>query len=131
MGITDGRYTYYRAPATPENEPLYHYGLMPTRFHGMINPEFFQHAEWGPFLAWTGTNCWRIPGSLGFRRLLGQAFDPEDERCHTALFDLEADPAQAEDLVGTEPEGRMKTLLVEAMQAHDSPPEQFERLGLN
>ncbi len=121
-GLTDGRYTYYRAPADRDNRPLYLYGLMPSRFHGLYDPEIFNRAEWGPFLPWTGTCCWRVPHDAPLAE--------DDERGDTALFDLAEDPEQLDDLTGTPAEEHMAGLLAEALRTHQSPPEQFERLGL-
>ena len=42
VNITDGRYTYMRAPAKPENTPLYNYTLMPTHMRARFSIEELQ-----------------------------------------------------------------------------------------
>ncbi len=46
------------------------------------------------------------------------------------LFDVESDPAQQSPLDDPETEQRMIELMTRLMKESDSPPEQFERLGL-
>jgi len=48
----------------------------------------------------------------------------------TLLFDLKSDPAQTVNLAGTAAEAGLERLMVETLEALDSPPSQFERLGL-
>ena len=47
------------------------------------------------------------------------------------LFDLNQDPEQNDDLAGSGDEQHYVDLLTEALSAVDSPPEQFERMGLS
>jgi len=49
----------------------------------------------------------------------------------TALYDLENDPYQKNPIDHPEAEQRMIKLMVELMKQNDSPPEQFERLGID
>ena len=37
VNVTDGRYTYMRAPARPRNTPLYNYTLMPTHMRARFS----------------------------------------------------------------------------------------------
>ena len=46
------------------------------------------------------------------------------------LFDLENDPVEDENLVGSRVEADMVELLRVALRAVDAPDEQFERLGV-
>ncbi len=55
--------------------------------------------------------------------------DPHPE-FGTMLFDVESDPAQQSPLDDPETEQRMIELMTRLMKESDSPPEQFERLGL-
>ena len=49
----------------------------------------------------------------------------------TLLYDLERDPGQREPLQDRAVEHHMTEMLIRLMREDDSPPEQFERLGLN
>ena len=42
MNVTDGEYVYMRAPAHPENEPLYEYTLMPNQMRCRMSPAILQ-----------------------------------------------------------------------------------------
>jgi hypothetical protein len=48
----------------------------------------------------------------------------------TLLFDLKIDPGQQHAITDPDIERMMIQYLVRLMQQNDSPPEQFERLGL-
>ncbi|RUR01801.1 sulfatase-like hydrolase/transferase [Labedella endophytica] len=121
VNVTDGRYVYMRACATPENGPLYEHTLMPTHMASRFRPEELREAELIPPLAFSKqvpvlrmpAAAWGDPWSFG-----------------TLLFDLLEDPDQLHPLVDPELERRMVGMLVTAMVEADAPPSQFERLGL-
>jgi len=56
VNVTDGRCTYFRPPAQPDNQPLYRYFLTPGTFrsiyglHDITGEMFYREAELGPFL---------------------------------------------------------------------------------
>ena len=55
VNVTDGRYVYMRAPATPDNQPLYNYTLMPTHMRARFSVEELQDvALAGPFPLYQG-----------------------------------------------------------------------------
>ncbi|MBN1581887.1 MAG: sulfatase, partial [Anaerolineae bacterium] len=124
VNVTDGRYTYMRAPARPENQPLYDYTLMPTHMRhtfGVDELQDIQLAE--PFSFTKGCRTMKIAaGRDGWRDV---------HRFGTLLFDLKTDPAQEHPIDDPEIERHMIALLVKLMAENDAPPEQFERLGLN
>ncbi|MEV6846357.1 sulfatase [Actinoplanes sp. NPDC051411] len=121
VNVTDGRYVYMRACADPSNGPLYEYTLMPTHMSSRFDPAELRDASLVPPMPFTkGVPMLRVPG-----------FPMGDPYRHgTMLFDLVADPAQDNPLIDDETELRMAALLVGLMRATDSPPEQFQRLGL-
>lgn len=123
VNVTDGRYVYMRAPAKPENQPLYEYTLMPTHMrHAFAVSELqdIQLAE--PFSFTKGCRTMKIDaGRDGWREVF---------RFGTLLFDLENDPTQEHPLDAPEIEARMIKLLIKLMRENDAPIEQFERLGL-
>ncbi len=121
VNVTDGRYVYMRAPATPENQPLFEHTLMPTHMNSRFTPTELADAELIPPLPFTkGAPVLRLPGSAwGNPHAFG-----------TLLFDLKTDPGQRNPLVDDELELAMATRLVDLMRAADAPESQFERLGL-
>ena len=121
VNCTDGRYTYLRGPATPENAPLYEYTLMPTRMNARFAVEELQDLTLAePFAFTKSCRTLKVP----VRRPLGAQLS------QTLLFDLVTDPQQQTPLNDAETEARMIRLLKEEMRKNDAPPEQFERLGL-
>ena len=118
VNVTDGRYVYMCAPATPDNRPLNIYTLQTNRLRtAKTPPEISLHEPLGftkdvPVL--------KIPQT-------GQARAVE---WGTLLFDLETDPHQDQPLNNPAIEQMMIEHLVRLMKDCDSPDEQFERLGL-
>lgn len=126
VNVTDGKAVYMRAPAGAENKPLFEYTLMPTE-HGsgraMIGVDRLAQAELAMPLPFTkGAKVLRLPstGESGYRY---HAYG-------TLLFDLEHDPRQEQPVTDPALEQQMIKYLVRLMRESDSPPEQFERLGL-
>ncbi|TDD67512.1 sulfatase [Jiangella aurantiaca] len=121
VNVTDGRYVYMRAPATPENAPLFEYTLMPTHMRARFAVDELAEAQLArPFAFTKGCPTLRVPA-------------PGQANAHvfgTLLFDLQTDPEQERPLVDDELERRMATLMVELMRSADAPPEQYQRLGL-
>jgi arylsulfatase A-like enzyme len=122
VNVTDGAFTYLRAPATEENQPLFRYFLTPGTFsmRDVCHRDFYDEAQLGDFLPYTDYPVLRARAHK--RR--------SPEWAETLLYDIEADAAQTQNLAGTEAEAAYRTLLVETMRAMDAPEEQFERLGL-
>lgn len=124
VNVTDGRYTYMRAPTTAENIPLYEYTLMPVqhmRERGFIEVERMKDAQLVEPLPFTkGYPVMKIPGKgKGTPHKFG-----------TLLFDLASDPAQEHPLKDEQLEQRMIEKMVRLMKENDCPEEQYERLGL-
>jgi arylsulfatase A-like enzyme len=121
VNVTDGRYVYMRAPANPENKPLYEYTLMPTHIRSRFSVEEMRTAELVPPFSFTkGVSLLKIEARPWIH----------PHRFGTLLFDLEADPKQERPIHDPEIEARMIQLLIRLMVDNDTPPEQFERLGL-
>ncbi len=122
VNCTDGRYMYMRAPATPENEPLYNYTLMPTHMRSLFGTEELQHIEVAdPFSFTKGCQVMKLKANP--RRVDYHKFG-------TLLFDLENDPKQEQPLNDPNIEKYMIDHMVRLMCENESPEEQFERLGL-
>ncbi|GAA3641869.1 sulfatase [Microbacterium awajiense] len=119
--VTDGRYVYMRASATPQNQPLSEHTLMPTVMNGFFPQQMLAQAELvdplpftkGLKVLKTPAHAWVSPFAFG-----------------TQLFDLESDPEQHDPLRDPALELRLAQALRDAMVAADAPHEQFVRLGL-
>jgi len=126
VNVTDGRFTYLRAPARPDNQPLYAYGLMPSEFHGFWSPDECRRLEAGRFLRYADCPVWRF-------RCEGESREFIHEN---GLYDLGRDYEQTNNLAcapGSTPdelERQYADLLRRAMNENDSPLEQFVRMGL-
>ncbi|MBF9069040.1 sulfatase [Streptacidiphilus fuscans] len=121
VSVTDGRYVYMRAAASPTNGPLFEHTLMPTHMRGRFSPAELRNAELvEPFAFTKQVPVLRTPGaSISNPYSFG-----------TLLFDLETDPGQERPLVDDAVELRMAELLVDLLRASDAPASQYERLGL-
>jgi predicted AlkP superfamily pyrophosphatase or phosphodiesterase len=123
INLTDGRYTYFRAPAREDNQPLYRHFLTPGSFsmRDVCPRSFYDQAELGPWLTYTDYPV--------IRARVNRPRNPE--WADTTLFDIRSDYGQTRDLAGTEIEGTYEQLLIKTMQAMDAPPSEFERVGLS
>lgn len=123
VNVTDGRYVYMRAPAKPENTPLYEYTLMPTHMRQLFGVDELQDVQLAqPFEFTKGCATMRIPGR-GWGNTRFHDFG-------TMLFDLHADPRQENPIQDAAVEARMLEHMVRLMRENDTPEEQFERLGI-
>jgi hypothetical protein len=123
VNVTDGRYVYMRA-APGDNTPLYEYTLMPTHMATQFSTAELQRWEQVPPFSFTkGCPLMRVPGRGSH---VGRGVH---EHGHL-LYDLQADPQQAQQLDAAEIEARMIELMVGIMQANEAPEEQYRRLGL-
>jgi arylsulfatase A-like enzyme len=121
VNVTDGRHVYMRACATPDNQPLDQYTLMPTHMNAMFSPEELRPAELAPPFGFTkGVPTLRVPG----RR------NPYPVIQGTMLFDLAEDPGQVHPIVDDAIELRMVRHLLALMRANEAPASQYQRLGL-
>ena len=122
VSVTDGELVYFRGPASPDNQPLYQYFLMPTEYHHRMSADRMKDAEFGRFLPYVDIPVLRVPGI--------PEFGIHDEIYENKCFNIVDDYQQLRDISGTDAASRMQDLLVETMRRADSPEEQFERLGL-
>ena len=134
VNICDGRYTYFRAPDRADNQPLNLYTAMPSTICHYWDYDHISDVskiEAGPFLSYTNYPVFKIPNTI--TRLaddthnFARRYEVVGENL---LFDLENDPAQERPLRDPALEQLMCEKLKAAMVAHDSPTEQFDRLGL-
>ena len=134
VNLCDGRYTYFRAAVRADNQPLYVYTAMPSTIGHYWDHEHLSDVSKitaGPFLSYTDYPVFRIPNTIVSMQDFSHAFDRRYEAVeHSMLFDLETDPLQEHPLRDAALEATLCNKLRIAMRAHDSPPEQFIRLGL-
>ncbi len=122
VNITNGKFTYFRAPARENNQPLFRYFLTPSSFgfHDHKGSEFYDQAELGNFLSYTD-----------FPVIKARANKPRGSLyADNGLYDLTADYPQKNNLAGGSLEEEYKNLLISTMKRLDAPIWQFERLGL-
>ncbi|MCR8633181.1 sulfatase [Paenibacillus radicis (ex Xue et al. 2023)] len=134
VNVTDGEYTYYRASYHDDNSPISLYTAMPTtigHYYGMDHIIEPSRIEMGPFLKWTDFPVYKIPGNNVRMKDQTQSFHVNSEyiRQHL-LFNIREDYSQNHPLHHEETEQRMIQLLRKALEEHDSPNEQYSRLGL-
>ncbi|KGN31479.1 sulfatase [Knoellia sinensis KCTC 19936] len=121
VNVTDGRWVYMRAPVDPGNDGLQEFTLMPTLMRGRMPVSMLREAELvEPFRFTKGVPVLSLPGVT--------YSDPH--AFGTMLFDLHADPLQANPVIDDETELRLATLMRDLMVANDAPTSQFVRLGL-
>lgn len=122
VNITDGTYTYMRAPAEPSNHPVFEYTLMPTHMRARFSPEEMQNLELaGPFSFTKGCKVLKIP-------MVDSYTNPY--QFGNKLFHIKGDPGQHRELDDVDTELRMMDLIRSYLQAGDAPAEQYERLGI-
>ncbi len=123
VNVTDGRYVYMRGPVEG-NSPLYDYTQMPTHMRSLFTlGEMRSMTIAEPFEFTKETPLMKItPEPSPFAHLI---------KMPTRLYDLSNDPNQENPIEDSEIEKRMCDLMVELMKENDTPPEQFERLGIN
>ncbi|MDF3002356.1 MAG: sulfatase [Bacillota bacterium] len=136
VNMFDGRYLYMRSKAQPENEPLNIYGSMMAVLNNYIGLDTMQkedidRIETGRYLSWTNYPVYKVPAqychwtgnSLAFHSI--NNFVPGN-----LLFDLSQDYQQENPIKDEGLEAECIEKLRRCMVEHDSPEDQFVRLGL-
>lgn len=130
INITDGQYTYHH-PNAGKEPPRNHSTMMVNPYSWFVPPKVQQDATTGEFLPYTDAPVWRyVPSNQS---------GPEEhlkvsvQHDHQLLYDKETDRRQCTNLAETQPEKleEMKDLLIEAMEALNAPPAEFDRLGID
>jgi arylsulfatase A-like enzyme len=125
VNITDGRYTYFRAPVRDDNFPCFAYCGIPTTLWRYMGVEAQRSIETGPFLKHTDYPVYRIP--INSAREMGGLKHVRE----SLLFDIAVDYRQERPVRDERLEKQMAGMLAKAMTAVDAPDDQFERLGLD
>lgn len=135
VNFTDGRFVYMRAAKEEANRPLYIYTAIPTTLRqyygvGCIAPEEYRKIGFGQ-LSWTNYPVYRIPADIVDFKNPSQEYPKRSEHNRAScLYDLKTDYAQEHPLSDPVLEESLAEKLRAAMKRHDSPEEQFIRLGL-
>ncbi|MDF2654608.1 MAG: sulfatase [Bacillota bacterium] len=136
VNVYDGRYLYMRCKSAEENEPLHIYGAMMSVLNAYIgydtmSEEDIETMEMDRYLTWTNYPVYKVAAAhcrwnnnaLAFHRI--NNYIPGN-----LIFDLAEDYGQQNPINDTELEARCMEKLRRAMAEHDSPKEQYVRLGL-
>lgn len=119
--MTDGKYTYFRAPVNPQIQTQY--TLMPTVMENRMEPETFKTAELaGPFSFTKGGKVLKI--NRADKRKI--PFVPYD-----LLFDIEADPNQQHNIIDYELRAKLCQSLIQRMKETDAPKDAYLRYGFD
>lgn len=124
INITDGTYTYMRAPIETEINQVYEYTLMPTHMGNMFEVEELSHSELVNSFNFTkGCKVLKIPvkdNNAGMR-------SHEYGNC---LYNVKEDPKQLNLLEEPKKELEMINAMRRLMIESESPSEQFKRVGI-
>ncbi len=120
VNVTDGRFTYLHPTRSDSQATLYSTMVLNPYPDGFYPPQPDPTAEADQFLPYTDAPVWRTEG------------DTHGRHDSPMLFDRKHDPGQTENIAGQSrpAETRMRSLLTGALDALDSPPEVYDRLGL-
>ena len=135
VNYTDGKYTYLRAAKDESNRPLYVYAAIPTTLRqyygvGCIDPRDYGKIGFG-HLSWTDYPVYKFSADIIDYKNPSQEYSKRSEHNRdSCLYDLEHDYAQEHPLKDPALEANYAARLKAAMALHDSPEEQYERLGL-
>ena len=127
--VTDGRYTYFRFPESPEGVPLSAYTVMPSHLENLFSEDEMRSAQFvDPFDFTKGSPLMRI------------TLDPEigetGKACvanwnhGSCLFDLENDPGQLSPIHDEHTINRLLTAIVAHLREHGAPQEIYAHYGL-
>lgn len=118
--ITDGRWTFFRAPV--DRKKKFEYTLMPTEMADRFRPKDFQHVQMVPPLSFTkGARVMRIRRASAHSKPCAP-FD--------LLFDLRSDPRQEHNLADYGKRAELASAMIGLMRDNDAPADAYARLGL-
>lgn len=136
INITDGRYTYMRAPRG-DNKPLYMYTAVPIdnkAYFDCRRVQDISQIEMGRFLEWTTYPMYRVPAALiNNKPNYAMCFNhmrPWEKEDY--LFDLKNDYAQDHNLIDEAPElvEKMKKAMAAEIIRQQAPRDHLQRLQL-
>lgn len=117
--ITDGRFTYMRAPVT--SRETYEYTLMPCDMSRMFSPADLENTQLSkPFSFSKKAKLLKIQRVSGHRKI----YAPFD-----LLFDLKEDPAQLHNSKDWEKRAELCNAMIKQFKANDAPDDLYARMG--
>ena len=121
INVVNEEYIYMRAPAVPENTPLYEYTLMPVKMRG-----FFSKKQLGSMELSSGFNF------TNGAEVLKTFGEPESSlyRFGNRLFHRKTDPFQENNIDNVKAEEELAGIMRELMLESEAPDEQYERIGI-
>lgn len=135
VNMTDGKYTYFRCAERKDNLPLYLYGAIPTslwQYYGLEEITDLDKLEMGRYLKWTKYPVYKIPASILKVNNGSQDFTRRSPyNSENLLFDIQNDYEQNHPIRDELLENELIRKLKKAMIEHDTPEEQFIRLGID
>ena len=116
---TDGRIVYMKNAVN--DTQVYEYTMMPTNIRGYFSTEQLKHAELvNGGRVTNGLPCMKMPMNNYYLQL----------KAEDHLYDLSADPEEANDLIKTADVTELNRKLHDALADADAPEEEFRRLGI-
>ena len=126
VNVCDGKYVYFRAPKSLENQPLHQYCGIPSTVWRYFGEEYAEEIEMGRYLSYTRYPVYKIPIKKPEDYSGDIAFVSESQ-----LFDQEKDYYQMHPLKDEKLEMIMCKKLVRGMKEAEAPQEQYIRLGVD
>ncbi|WP_086444259.1 sulfatase [Candidatus Enterococcus lemimoniae] len=121
VNLFDGRYTYMKASANKENQPLVNYTLMPTVIRGFYPENSLKNLVLYEGDSFTnGFPCLKVPLNTSFSN---------SYEIGSLIFDHQTDPEQDSPIKDQELQKQLDQKLVQKMKDVDAPLEEFIRLG--
>lgn len=132
INITDGKYVYMRAPATPDNQPLYNYTAMASMMERRYPLDMLSDPGvnlGGPFSHSKGCKMLKIPRE-GQPLIQLPNTRVDMYRYGTLLYNVEQDPRQERPFRDEAVEDRLIRAMIRLMKENEAPEEQYERVGI-
>lgn len=135
VNVTDGEYTYMRRAVREDNSPLSIYCGMPTILRQYLGYDTIQEEDYAKItlghLSWTKFPVYKIPHDIIDWNNESQCFKTRNKYVTDhLLFNLQHDYEQQTPILDYLLQKKYQQLLIALMEEHDSPKEQFVRLGL-
>jgi arylsulfatase A-like enzyme len=125
VNVCDGEHTYFRAPKSAENKPLYMYCGIPSTLWRYFGEEYAPHIDMGRFLPYTNYPVYRIPPMND-----GDCFGEIKYVLQSELYNIQKDYPQSSPIHDPKLEAVLCKKLTDGMLEAEAPAEQYERLGL-
>ena len=137
VAYNNGKYTYFRSAIREDNKPCNVYCSVASvlrQYYGAndgVLVEDYNKIEMGRFLSWTDYPVYKFPAEIIRYNNSSQEFTKRSKyNAENLLFNIENDYPQQYPINDRKLEEKIISELKICMKEHDSPEEQFERLGI-